>query len=79
MLDSIVEERGFQPRFGQTKDYEIVICCISAKQAALRSKRLVRSESGCLSGASGLHEDCCYIELDTIKVKLSIVMMSTLY
>ena len=38
MLDSIVVERGFQPRFGQTKDYKIAICCISAKHAALRSK-----------------------------------------
>jgi hypothetical protein len=30
--------RGFEPRSGQTKDYEIGICCISAKNAALRRK-----------------------------------------
>ena len=29
---------GFQPRSGHTKEYNIVICCFSAKHAALRSK-----------------------------------------
>jgi hypothetical protein len=28
----------FEPRSGQTKDYEIGICCFSAKHAALRRK-----------------------------------------
>jgi hypothetical protein len=31
-------DREFEPRSGQTKNYEIGICCISAKHAALRSK-----------------------------------------
>ena len=31
-------DRGFEPRSGQTKDYEIGICCFSAKHAALRRK-----------------------------------------
>ena len=35
-------DRGFESRSGQTKDYEIGICCFSAKHAALR---LVGSES----------------------------------
>ena len=30
--------RGFEPRSGQTKDYEIGICCFSAKHTALRRK-----------------------------------------
>ena len=30
--------RGFKPRLGQTKDYEIGICCFSAKHTALRRK-----------------------------------------
>jgi hypothetical protein len=30
--------RGFEPRLGQTKDYEIGICCFSAKHTALRRK-----------------------------------------
>jgi hypothetical protein len=29
---------GFEPRSGQTKDYEIGICCFSTKHAALRRK-----------------------------------------
>jgi hypothetical protein len=31
-------ECGFEPWLGQTKDYEIGICCFSAKHAALRRK-----------------------------------------
>ena len=38
MLTSSVVDRGFEPRFGQAKDYEIDICCIPSKHAALRSK-----------------------------------------
>ena len=30
--------RGFEHRSGQTKSYEIGICCFSAKRAALRRK-----------------------------------------
>ena len=33
---SSVEDRGFEPRSSQTKDYKIGICCFSAKHAALR-------------------------------------------
>ena len=38
MLASSVVDRGYKPRSGQTKDYEIGICCFSAKYAALRRK-----------------------------------------
>jgi hypothetical protein len=31
-------DRVLEPRLGQTKDYEIGICCLSAKYAALRKK-----------------------------------------
>ena len=43
-----VVDREFEPRLGQTKDYEIGICCFSAKHAALRrkSKDWFGSESG---------------------------------
>jgi hypothetical protein len=30
----------FEPRSGQTKDYKIVICCFSAKHAALNRKSI---------------------------------------
>ena len=38
MLASSAVDRGFEPRSGQTKDYEIGICCFSAKQPVLRRK-----------------------------------------
>ena len=38
VLASRVVDRGFEPLSGQTKDYNIGICCFSAKHAALRSK-----------------------------------------
>jgi hypothetical protein len=36
MLTSSAVDRGFEPRSGQTNDYEIGIYCFSAKQPALR-------------------------------------------
>ena len=38
VLASNAVDHGFEPRSGQTKDYEIGICCFSAKHAALRRK-----------------------------------------
>jgi hypothetical protein len=38
MLDSSAVDRGFEPRSGQTKDYNIGICCFSAKHTTLRRK-----------------------------------------
>ena len=38
VLASSAVDRGFEPWSGQTKDYEIGICCFSAKHVALRSK-----------------------------------------
>jgi hypothetical protein len=38
VLASIAVNRGFEPRSGQIKDYEIGICCFSAKHAALKKK-----------------------------------------
>jgi hypothetical protein len=37
-LTSRAVDRGLEPRSGQTKDYEIGICCFFAKHAALRRK-----------------------------------------
>ena len=39
VLDSCAVDHGFEPRSGQTKDYEIGICCFSVRYAALRRKR----------------------------------------
>ena len=38
VLASNVLDRGFEPRSGKTKDYEIGICCFSVNHAALRRK-----------------------------------------
>jgi hypothetical protein len=38
VLASSVVDRGFEPQSGQTKDYNIGICCFSDKHAALRRK-----------------------------------------
>ena len=38
VLASGAVDRDFEPRSGQTKDYEISICCFSAKHAALKRK-----------------------------------------
>ena len=38
MLASSVVDRGFELRSGQTKDYNIGICCFSDKHAVLKRK-----------------------------------------
>ena len=38
VLASSTVDSGFEPRSGETKDYKIGMCCLSAKHAALRSK-----------------------------------------
>ena len=38
VLASSAVDRLLEPRSGQTKDYEISICCFSVKHTALRSK-----------------------------------------
>ena len=48
VLASSAEDRGFEPRSGQTNDYKIGICCFFAKHAALRRKGknwLVRNQN----------------------------------
>ena len=40
MLTSNAVDRGFELRSGQTKDYEIDICCFSTKHASLRRKNI---------------------------------------
>ena len=47
VLASSAVDRGSEPQSGQTKEYKIVICCFTAKHAALRSKR-VRAKTGWL-------------------------------
>jgi hypothetical protein len=37
-LASVAVDRGFEPRPGQTNDYEIGICCFSATHTGKRTK-----------------------------------------
>jgi len=39
MITSSALDRGFEPRSGQTKDYQIGICCLSAKHEPLRGRQ----------------------------------------
>ena len=40
VLASSAVDRWFEPRSGQNKDYQIGICCFSAKHVALRRKSI---------------------------------------
>jgi hypothetical protein len=63
MLASGAVDSGFKPRPCQTKDYEIGMCCFSAKHAALRSKSkdwLAQNQNN-VSEWSDRH--CCFSEL----------------
>ena len=65
MLISSAEDRGIDPRSGQTKDFKIGICCFSAKHAALRSKSkdwLARNQDNVSEWSNMFHADCCFIE-----------------
>ena len=65
VLASSAVDRGFEPRSGQTKDYNIGICCFSAKHTALRKSKdwLARNQKMCPSGATCLPADYCISEL----------------
>jgi hypothetical protein len=55
---------GFESRSGKKKDYNIVICCFSAKHAALRRKIkdwLTRNQDNV--SVWGDMSNCCFIEL----------------
>jgi hypothetical protein len=50
VLPSSVVDRGFESRSGKTKDYEIGICCFSAKHAVVLRRRIMcPCGSTCLS------------------------------
>ena len=67
--------RGLEPQSGQIKDYEIGICCFSAKyiNGALRRKnkdwfaRSLGTRIMCPSGAACLSADCYFSELALLK------------
>ena len=62
VLASSTVDRGFEPRSGQTKDYNIGICCFSTKHAREKTGWL-EIRVMCTSGATCLSADCCFSEL----------------
>jgi len=65
VLASSAGYRGFKPRTGKTKDYEIGICCFSPTQAALRRKNkdgLGQNQSN-VSEWNDMPIHCCFCEL----------------
>ena len=62
-----VEDRGFDLRTGQTKDYNNGMCCFSDKHAALFRERIKTGWLGiriiCPSEATYLSADYCFSEL----------------
>ena len=60
VLASRAVDRGFETRSVQTKDYEMDICCFSAKHAVLRRKTgWVAIGIMCPSGATCISAYCC--------------------
>jgi hypothetical protein len=66
VLSSCAVNRGFEPRSGQTKDYNIGICCFSAKHAALKRKSkdlLAQNQNNASEWSDMSTPDCCFSEL----------------
>ena len=67
LFTSSVVDREFDSRIGQTKDYEIGICCFSAKYTMFRSKSkdrsALKSKIMCPSGATCSPTDCCFSKM----------------
>ena len=65
VLASSAVDRGFESQSGQTNDYEIGICCFSAKRTVLRrkSKDWLGIRIICLSSVKCLSTNCSFSEL----------------
>ena len=64
-LASSAVDCGFELRPGQTKDYEIAICCFSAKHAGLRVRAntcWLEARIMCPISATCLPAECCFSE-----------------
>ena len=80
VLASSVVDRGFQPRSGQTKDYEIGVCCFSDKQAALRRKSkdwLARNQANVSEWSDMSTLGLLFQWASSIKIQLSVLVYST--
>jgi len=77
MLASSAVDRGFERRSGQTKDYEIGICCFSDKQAELRRKCkswLARNQDNVSEWIDMSTSRLLFQWASTIKIQLSMLV-----
>ena len=77
MLPSSAVDRGFECRSGQTKDYEISICCFSAKQAELRRKSkdwLARNQDNVSEWSAMSTRGLLFQWASTLKIQLSMLV-----
>ena len=80
VLASSTVDRGFQPRSGQTKEYEIGICCLSDKQAALRRKGkywLARNQANVSEWGDMSIRGLLFQRASSIQIQLSVLVYST--
>jgi len=72
-----VVDRGFEPRSGQTKDYQIGMCCFSAKHAALRRKSrywLAQNQDGVSEWGDMSIRRLLFQWSSSIKIQLSVLV-----
>jgi hypothetical protein len=77
VLSSSAIERGFEARSGQSKDYKIGICSISAKHALLRRKNrdwLARNEDNVSEWGDMSIRGLLFQWASTIKIQLSVLI-----
>ena len=77
VLASSAVNRGFEPRSGQTKDNKIVICCFSAKHAALRRKSkdwLARNLNNVSEWSDMSTRGLLFQKASTIRIQLSVLV-----
>jgi hypothetical protein len=77
VLASSAVDRGFEPRSGQTKDYEIGICCFSAKHAALRRKNkdwMARNQNNVSEWGDMSTRGLLFQWANTIKIQFSVLV-----
>jgi hypothetical protein len=77
VLTSSAVDRGFEPRSGQTKDYEIGMCCFSAKHAVLRRKSkdwLARNQDNVSEWGDMSIRGLLFQRANTIKIQLIVLV-----
>jgi hypothetical protein len=80
VLASSAIYRGFEPRSGQTKDYEIGICCFSAKHTSLRRKSnnwLARNQNNVSEWSDMSIRGLLFQWASTIKIQLGVLVLYT--